>query len=258
MIKLLQGKESDVGCWTHCLLFFAKTSRLRVQTKWLWGSNPVPVTQTSDIAPALTKEFLDIQATTECRFTLKHVRGTIRTYGQIFFLLFFFVLLFIVQSWYYKYYSHIVYLQYTNTSRLNIFLEISPKIINNNNNKKSFIIYLNEIYTYKIDLNKIKKNMRLFSLRNLLSQKFYKNLKFCWKFWHNLHAHLSQCQFFIFNLKSCKEVASLYSLGRFAQRNGVLFDIASILYFTVFLFSLDVSWKFLTLCVFSRNIKSFP
>ena len=89
MIKLLQGKESDVGCWTHCLLFFAKTSRLRVQTKWLWGSNPVPVTQTSDIAPALTKEFLDIQATTECRFTLKHVRGTIRTYGQIFLLLFF-------------------------------------------------------------------------------------------------------------------------------------------------------------------------
>ena len=33
---------------------------------------------TSDIAPILTKEFLGIQATTECRFTLKRTRDTIR------------------------------------------------------------------------------------------------------------------------------------------------------------------------------------
>ena len=106
-----------------------------------------------------------------------------------------------------------------------------------------------------------KRNVSIFffrfSLRHLLSQKFYKNPKFCWKFWHNLHTHLSQCQFFIFNLKSCKKVANLYSLEGVTQRNIVLFDIVSIPYFTVFLFSLDNSWHFHTLCVFSRNIKTF-
>ena len=45
-----------------------------------------------------------------------------------------------------------------------------------------------------------------FSLKNLSSQKFYKNPKICWKFVHNLHTHLSQCQIFIFNLKSCKDL----------------------------------------------------
>ena len=38
------------------------------------SSSPVSVTQTSDITPVLSKEFLDLQATTECRFTLKLVR----------------------------------------------------------------------------------------------------------------------------------------------------------------------------------------
>ena len=75
----------------------------------------------------------------------------------------------------------------------------------------------------------------LFSLRNWL--RHYKNPKFCRRFWHNLHTHWSECQFFIFNLKPCKEVASC-SLGRFARRNGDLFDIGSIPYFTVFLFLL--------------------
>ena len=46
------------------------------------GSNPVAVTLTSDIAPFLSKEFLDIQATIECRFTLKHVCDMIITYIQ--------------------------------------------------------------------------------------------------------------------------------------------------------------------------------
>ena len=45
------------------------------------GSNPVAV-KTSDFAPALSKEFLDIQATIECGFTLKRVRDMIRTYSQ--------------------------------------------------------------------------------------------------------------------------------------------------------------------------------
>ena len=57
--------------------------------------------------------------------------------------------------------------------------------------------------------------------------------------------------FFIFNLRSWKEVASSYSLGRFAQRNGVLFDIAFIAHFTVFLFSLDISLD-ISLEMFSR------
>ena len=45
------------------------------------GSSPVAVTKTSDFAPASSKEFLDIQATIECGFTLKHVRDMIRTYS---------------------------------------------------------------------------------------------------------------------------------------------------------------------------------
>ena len=37
------------------------------------GSSPVAVTSPSDFAPASSKEFLDIQATIECGFTLKRV-----------------------------------------------------------------------------------------------------------------------------------------------------------------------------------------
>ena len=45
------------------------------------GSNPVAVTSPSDFAPALSKEFLDIQATIECGFTLKRIRDMTRTYS---------------------------------------------------------------------------------------------------------------------------------------------------------------------------------
>ena len=45
------------------------------------GSNPVAVTSPSDFAPASSKEFLDIQATIECGFTLKRVRDMIKTYS---------------------------------------------------------------------------------------------------------------------------------------------------------------------------------
>ena len=47
------------------------------------GSSPVAVTQTSDFAPASSKELLDIQATIECEFTLKLVRDIIRTYSEM-------------------------------------------------------------------------------------------------------------------------------------------------------------------------------
>ena len=40
-------------------------------------------THISDFAPASSKEFLNIQATIECGFTLKRVRDRIRTYSQM-------------------------------------------------------------------------------------------------------------------------------------------------------------------------------
>ena len=46
------------------------------------GSSPVAVTSPSDMAPALSKEFLDIQATIECGFTQKRVRDMTKTYSQ--------------------------------------------------------------------------------------------------------------------------------------------------------------------------------
>ena len=46
------------------------------------GSSPVAVTSPSDFAPVSSKEFLDIQATIECGFTLKRVRDMTRTYSQ--------------------------------------------------------------------------------------------------------------------------------------------------------------------------------
>ena len=49
------------------------------------GSSPVAVTSSSDFAPASSKEFLDIQATIECTFTLKRVRDMTRTYRPIYF-----------------------------------------------------------------------------------------------------------------------------------------------------------------------------
>ena len=47
------------------------------------GSIPVAVTQTSDFTPASSKEFLDIQETIECGFTLKRICDMIRTYSQM-------------------------------------------------------------------------------------------------------------------------------------------------------------------------------
>ena len=45
------------------------------------SSNPVAVTYASDIAPVWSKEFLDIQATVKCGFTLKRVSDIILTYS---------------------------------------------------------------------------------------------------------------------------------------------------------------------------------
>ena len=45
------------------------------------GSSPVAVTSPSDMEPASSKEFLDIQATIECGLTVKLVRDMTKTYG---------------------------------------------------------------------------------------------------------------------------------------------------------------------------------
>ena len=58
------------------------------------GSSPVAVTSPLDFAPASSKEFFDIQATIECRFTLKRVRDMARTYSLAE------VLIEKVESWY--------------------------------------------------------------------------------------------------------------------------------------------------------------
>ena len=49
----------------------------------LVSSSAVAVTETSDIAPALSKEFLEIQATIVCGFILKRICDMIRTYSEI-------------------------------------------------------------------------------------------------------------------------------------------------------------------------------
>ena len=48
------------------------------------SSSAVAVTQTLDFPPVLSEEFLDIQETIDCGFTLKCVRDMIRTYSPIF------------------------------------------------------------------------------------------------------------------------------------------------------------------------------
>ena len=47
------------------------------------GSTPVVVTWTLGFAPVLSKEFLNIQATIDCGFTLKRVHDMTRTYSQM-------------------------------------------------------------------------------------------------------------------------------------------------------------------------------
>ena len=47
------------------------------------GLSTVAVTESSDIVPVSSKEFLDIQETIEYGFTLECVRDMIRTYSQL-------------------------------------------------------------------------------------------------------------------------------------------------------------------------------
>ena len=65
------------------------------------GSNPVAV----NIVPVSSKEFLDIQATIKCRFTLKSVRDMIITY------------------------IHLLTFHLNDNSRIFIFVLFKPKIL---------------------------------------------------------------------------------------------------------------------------------
>ena len=60
------------------------------------GALSVAVTETADTTPVLSKEFLNTQATIECRFILKPVHDMTRTYSHI------------VCLFYYMYIGHIV------------------------------------------------------------------------------------------------------------------------------------------------------
>ena len=59
----------------------SRNSLLEAGAKSEGEVTPVAVTSPSDFAPASSKEFLDIQATIECGFTLKRVRDMIKTYN---------------------------------------------------------------------------------------------------------------------------------------------------------------------------------
>ena len=83
-----------------------------------------------------------------------------------------------------------------------------------------------------------------------------KNPKFCIYYLQNLHEQKSHFQVFIFDLNSSRDLAFLYSDWRFAQRNGTRYVTVSIPYFTIFLFSVKTSWKFLILWMLAWKLKS--
>ena len=54
-----------------------------IKNEVVLGSSPFAVTSPEDFALPWSKEFLDIQETTECGFTLKPVHDMTRTYRQM-------------------------------------------------------------------------------------------------------------------------------------------------------------------------------
>ena len=68
----LDSENLSVWCiWLYVLLML----RFHLQTKWFWLH--------LNFVPASSKEFLDIQVSIECGFTLKRVRDMARTYSQM-------------------------------------------------------------------------------------------------------------------------------------------------------------------------------
>ena len=66
----------------------AKWFSARLGTKWLWVRVPLQSLKFQISSLVSSKEFLDIQATIECGFTLTPARDMIRTYSQLYDLFF--------------------------------------------------------------------------------------------------------------------------------------------------------------------------
>ena len=84
-IKEEVGRVSLVLHHQSYLASLGKWLSVRLQTKWLW----VRFKLRSDFASVSSKEFPDIQATVECRFTLKQVHDMIITHSQGYYEFFF-------------------------------------------------------------------------------------------------------------------------------------------------------------------------
>ena len=65
------------------LASLVKWLSVRLWTKWFWIRVQLQSLKTSDFAPVLSKEFLDIQAAIELGFTLKWIRDMTRTYREM-------------------------------------------------------------------------------------------------------------------------------------------------------------------------------
>ena len=84
MFKWLQLRDCNyVTATLNHLVSLVKWLSVRLWTKWFWIRVQLQSLKTSDFAPALSKEFLYIQATIECGFTLTRVRHMTRTYRQM-------------------------------------------------------------------------------------------------------------------------------------------------------------------------------
>ena len=64
------------------MISLAEWLSVRLRTKWLWVQVPLLSLKLQILGLFRAKGF-DIQATTECRFSLKRVRGKIATYSQM-------------------------------------------------------------------------------------------------------------------------------------------------------------------------------
>ena len=65
------------------LVSLTKWLSARLRAKWLWVRPRLLSLKLEILVPSSSKEFLDIQATIECRFTLKRVRDMIIVYSQL-------------------------------------------------------------------------------------------------------------------------------------------------------------------------------
>ena len=68
------------GKWILYVSNRAKCLSVCLRTKWLWDPSPLELLKFKS-APVSSKELIDLQANTECRFTLKRICDTIRTHS---------------------------------------------------------------------------------------------------------------------------------------------------------------------------------